>query len=79
MKLLITTQAIDLDDPIMGFFCRWVEEFSKHCASVHVICLKEGRRSLPANVQVHSLGKEQKLEASSSKLAARLAYAWRFY
>ncbi|MDO8482027.1 MAG: glycosyltransferase family 4 protein [bacterium] len=71
MRLLICTQAIDLDDSVMGFFCRWVEEFSKHCEYVHVICLKEGRHNLPANVRVHSLGKESG--------QSRLKYIWRFY
>lgn len=58
MRLLITTQAVDLDDPILGFFHRWIEEFSKHCESVDVICLRKGSYQLPPNVTVHSLGKE---------------------
>ena len=58
MKLLITTQAVDLDDPVLGFMHRWIEEIAKHCESVEVICLKRGRLNLPPNVQVHSLGKE---------------------
>src|SRR5580704_11376753 len=58
MRLLICTQAVDLDDPVLGFFHRWIAELSKRCERVHVICLKEGRHELPANVFVHSLGKE---------------------
>ena len=58
MKLLITTQAIDKNDPILGFFHRWVEEFAKHFEHIHIICLKEGVHTLPHNVTVHSLGKE---------------------
>ncbi len=61
MKLLIVTQVIDTEHPILGFFHRWVEEFAKHCEHVHVICLQAGKHSLPANVTVHSLGKEQYL------------------
>ena len=38
MKLLIITQAIDENNPVMGFFVRWVEEFSKHCEKITVIC-----------------------------------------
>ena len=30
MNLLLITQKIDKDDPILGFFHRWVEEFAKH-------------------------------------------------
>jgi glycosyltransferase involved in cell wall biosynthesis len=59
MKLLITTQVVDKDDPTLGFFHRWIEEFARHCESIEVICLKEGRHDLPANVHVHSLGKEK--------------------
>ena len=59
MKLLIITQAIDLDDPILGFFHRWVEEFAKRFEHIEVICLKLGRHSLPGNVSVHSLRKEK--------------------
>ena len=57
MRLLICTQTVDLNDPVLGFFHGWIAAFSRHCESVHVICLKEGRHSLPANVFVHSLGK----------------------
>lgn len=59
MKLLIVTQVVDRNDPILGFFHRWIEEFAKHCESVEVICLREGEYSLPKNVHVYSLGKER--------------------
>jgi glycosyltransferase involved in cell wall biosynthesis len=71
MKLLIVTQVIDTEHPILGFFHRWVEEFAKHCEHVHIICLQEGSHNLPDNVTVHSLGKESG--------AGRLTYIWRFY
>ncbi len=71
MKLLICTQAVDLDDPVLGFFHRWIAEFSKRCESVHVICLKSGRFSLPSNVYVHSLGKESG--------RSRVKYVFNFY
>ena len=59
MKLLLVTQTIDRNDPILGFFHAWVEEFARHTERVEVICLSEGVHRLPANVHVHSLGKEQ--------------------
>jgi len=62
MKLLILTQKVDKNDPILGFFHRWVEEFAKHCEQIIVICLQKGEYRLPANVRVLSLGKE-KLQA----------------
>ena len=59
MKLLILTQKVNKDDPILGFFVRWVEEFAVHCESVVVICLEKGNYDLPSNVNVLSLGKEE--------------------
>jgi glycosyltransferase involved in cell wall biosynthesis len=59
MRLLIVTQAVDLDDPVLGFFHRWIEEFARQCDHVLVVCLREGEHELPENVRVHSLGKEQ--------------------
>ena len=71
MKLLIITQKVDRDDPILGFFHRWIEEFAKHCENIIVICLEKGEYNLPKNVQVLSLGKEER--------ESRLAYIKRFY
>jgi glycosyltransferase involved in cell wall biosynthesis len=71
MKLLIVTQVIDKNHPILGFFHRWVEEFAKHCEKVQVICLQEGEHTLPANVTVYSLGKE--------KGKGKLGYLLTFY
>jgi len=77
MRLLIITQAVDSEDPVLGFFMRWVEEFAKHCERIEVICLKEGNYDLPANVRVYSLGKEStKHEARSTK--NQITYAIRF-
>ncbi len=58
MRLLILTQKVDKDDPILGFFHGWIKEFAKHCQSVIVVCLEKGKYNLPNNVQVLSLGKE---------------------
>ncbi|MEK7187209.1 MAG: glycosyltransferase [Patescibacteria group bacterium] len=58
MKLLILTQKMAQNDPILGFFHRWVEELAKHYESLTVICLEKGKYDLPGNVQVVSLGKE---------------------
>lgn len=71
MKLLIVTQVVDVDHPILGFFHRWVEEFAVHCEHVHVICLQAGKHSLPANVTTHSLGKEYGYN--------RFKHIWLFY
>ena len=71
MKLLICTQAVDKEDPILGFFHGWIKELAKHFESIHVICLKEGIHTLPENVRVYSLGKESGEN--------RLKYILRFY
>jgi len=59
MKLLICTQVVDKNHPILGFFHRWIEEFAKHFDEVHVICLEKGEYALPSHVHVYSLGKEE--------------------
>lgn len=56
MRLLITTQALDKNDPILGFFVHWVDEFAKHFEQVTVICLRKGEYQLPAHVRVFELG-----------------------
>jgi glycosyltransferase involved in cell wall biosynthesis len=48
-----------------------VEEFAKHVERIEVICLKEGKHVLPANVRVHSIGKE--------KGVSRMKYVLNFY
>ena len=71
MKLLICTQAVDKNHPILGFFHRWIEEFAKHFDEVHIICLQKGVFSFPPHVYVYSLGKE----GGESKIK----YLFRFY
>ncbi|QQR64908.1 glycosyltransferase family 4 protein [Candidatus Kaiserbacteria bacterium] len=75
MKILITTQAVDKNDPILGFFHGWLLEFAKYFERVEVICLREGVHTLPAHVHVHSLGKEKGV--SYIRYLSRLFYsAW---
>jgi glycosyltransferase involved in cell wall biosynthesis len=71
MRLLICTQAMDSEDPALGFFHHWVLEFAKHAEGIEVLCLREGKHDLPAHVHVHSLGKERGV--------SRLTYLIRFY
>ena len=71
MRVLIVTQVVDTEHPILVFFHRWLEEFAKHCEQVTVICLQEGAHALPDNVKVYSLGKEVG--------KSRLTYLIRFY
>ena len=75
MKLLVVTQAVDIEDPVLGFFHRWLEEFARHTTSIEAICLTQGRSDLPKNVRVHSLGKEH----GRPRFAPRTKYAFRFF
>jgi glycosyltransferase involved in cell wall biosynthesis len=75
MKLLIITQKVDKNDPILGFFHRWIEEFSKHWESIAVICLYKGVCELPQNVRVLSLGKEGG-ESKLKYIANFFKYIW---
>ncbi len=70
-KLLILTQAVDREDPVLGFFHRWIEEFARHYEQVTIICLRKGDYELPSHVKVLSLGKEEG--------KGRLTYLLRFY
>lgn len=71
MRLLIVTQVVDQNDSVLGFFHRWIEEFSKYFEKITVICLEKGEYHLPPNVLVLSLGKETK--------KSRLSYLINFY
>lgn len=76
MRLLITTQAVDKDDPILGFFHGWLLELSNHVEHIHVICLREEIHELPGNVSVYSLGKEKGV--NYARYLWRLsAYVWK--
>lgn len=71
MKLLIVTQVVDRNDDVLGAFHQWIRRFAEDFTSVEVICLRKGEVNLPANVRLHSLGKEEK--------RSRLQYVSRFY
>jgi len=58
MKLLVITQKVDNLEPELGFFSRWIEEFSKITEILTVIALGVGTYSFKPNVKVLSLGKE---------------------
>ncbi len=71
MKLLIITQAVDRNNPILGFFIDWIKEFAKHYEYVTVICLERGKYDLPVNIKNLSLGKEGG--------ESRIKYIFNFY
>lgn len=63
MKLLVVTQVVDKDHPILGFFWTWLISFARAFEKVTVICLLRGPTadllSKEHNVEVLSLGKEE--------------------
>jgi glycosyltransferase involved in cell wall biosynthesis len=81
MKLLIITQKLDKNDPVLGFFHGWVEEFAKKCEKVMVIALGVGEYDLPENTKVLSLGKPAQGWSASGgeKLFLKLKYIFNFY
>ncbi|MBI4088133.1 glycosyltransferase family 4 protein [Candidatus Kaiserbacteria bacterium] len=76
MKLLVCTQAVDQDDPALGFFHEWIRALADRFESVEVICLQEGRHALSDNVRVHSLGKESGRKSRGRYAARFLQLAW---
>ncbi len=84
MKILIITQKVDRQDPVLGFMHRWVEELAKNFEKVTVICLEKGEYDLPG-VKVLSLGKENfqfsifNFQSIFEKLIFKLIFIFRFY
>ncbi len=74
MKLLIITQKVNRNDPVLGFFCRWLEKFSEKVEKLIVVALEVGEeteRVLPKNVTVFSLGKDDG--------ESKIKYIYRFF
>ena len=72
MRLLIVTQVVDKNDPVLGFFHRWIEELATQYDTIEVICLQKGEFVFPESVRVFSLGKER--GASRPLRIARFLY-----
>jgi glycosyltransferase involved in cell wall biosynthesis len=76
MKLLVITQVVDSQDPVLGFFHNWLLKFSSNFDQVTAICLKRGKNNLEGKVKVLSLGKED--GPSRPRYLFRLfKYIWR--
>ena len=77
MKLLIITQKVDKNDPVLGFFHGWISEFALRFSSIKVIALMKGVAELPVNVSVYSLGKENKV-SKIKYIINFYKYIWQF-
>jgi glycosyltransferase involved in cell wall biosynthesis len=76
IRLLITTQTLDKDDPYLGFFHDWVAALADRFASIEVVCLREGKHELPANVRVSAIGKRH---GHTNRLLVSLRYVRRVH
>lgn len=76
MRLLIVTQAVDKNHPVLGFFHGWIIELAQGAEHVEVICLWEGEHALPENVRVHSLGKEHGTQSRAAYIYRFLSLVW---
>lgn len=56
MRLLMTTQAVDLDHPILGFTHTWINTLARYVKQLHVVTLVAGRHHLVDNVVLHAYG-----------------------
>lgn len=61
MQVLMITQRVDEDHDVLGFTTDWIAALANHVDHLHVLAGYEGRHDLPANVTVHSYGKERGL------------------
>ncbi len=52
IRPLVLVQAVDLDDPLYGFFHAWLEEASHHFPLITVLTLRLGRHDLPPNIKL---------------------------
>jgi|YelNatPaOPRAMG01_1025707.scaffolds.fasta_scaffold07905_7 glycosyltransferase involved in cell wall biosynthesis len=56
MRVLMVTQAVDLDDPVLGFTHTWVNALARRVEQLHVMTLVAGRHHLADNVVLHAYG-----------------------
>lgn len=56
LRVLMVTQAVDLDHPILGFTHAWVNALARRVEELHVVTLEAGRHRLADNVILHAYG-----------------------
>ncbi len=81
MKLLVITQKVDKNDPVLGFFHNWLSKLAPKFERISAICLQEGVSDLPNNVGVYSLGKESLVKSLEfgARSWQKIKYVWNFY
>ncbi len=53
----MVTQAVDLDDPVLGFTHTWVNALAQRVEQLHVVTLVAGRYDVAGNVVLHAYGR----------------------
>jgi glycosyltransferase involved in cell wall biosynthesis len=59
MRILLFNLATDARDPALGFTARWLAALAARVEFIHVVTMRAGEFDPPANVRVHSVGKEK--------------------
>lgn len=54
--VVMITQAIDEEDPVLGFTPGWVNALARHVGRLSAYCLRGGKCALRENVSLHVLG-----------------------
>ena len=52
LTLVMITQVVDEEDPVLGFTCGWIRTLAKHVEKLEVICLREGKHDISGNVSI---------------------------
>jgi glycosyltransferase involved in cell wall biosynthesis len=56
MRVLMITQVVDLDNPVLGFTHTWVNALARRVEQLHVVTLAAGKHNLADNVVLHTYG-----------------------
>jgi len=59
LRVVMLVQKVDAADWLLGFTIGWIRALAARVESVDVVTLEQRAADLPANVRVHSLGKER--------------------
>ena len=70
-RLLVFNLRTDIDDHILGFTSRWLDELAQYYEQIDVLTTHKGRLDLADNIIVYSTGREEGL--------GRIAQLLRFY
>ena len=68
LRILIITQELDPDHPVLGFFYKWVSEMSKHLELLHIILYHNPRSKLPfSNIRLYTTSRKRNEKLTSTR------------